>query len=222
MKSGAQVNWLQGAVSLLDCTDACAGKFMTKEFNLKGHLLVAMPGMEDHRFSRTVIFICNHDADGAMGFILNHKVQSPTFNEILEELEVELKIAPENEFDAELPAVEVFSGGPVEQGRGFVVHSLDFSTKSSVRVGDLACVTATLDALRALVSPARPEGYVMLLGYSGWGKGQLEQEIAQNGWLTLPASRKLLFQTDYTMLYEEALRAMGISEASLSSNAGHA
>lgn len=195
---------------------------MTKEFNLKGHLLLAMPGMEDHRFSRTVIFICNHDADGAMGFILNHKVQSPTFNEILEELEVKPQSTPENEFDAEPPEVQVFSGGPVEQGRGFLVHSLDFSTKSSVRVGDLACVTATLDALRVLVSPARPEDYVMLLGYSGWGKGQLEQEIAQNGWLTLPASRKLLFQTDYEMIYEEALSAMGISEASLSSNAGHA
>ena len=195
---------------------------MTKEFNLKGHLLVAMPGMEDNRFSRTVIFIANHDADGAMGFILNHKVQSPTFDDILEELEVEPHFEPENEFDADLPEIEVFSGGPVEQGRGFVVHSLDFNTKSSVRVGDLACVTATLEALRVLVSPARPQDYVMLLGYSGWGKGQLEQEIAQNGWLTLPASRKLLFQTDYTQMYEEALNAMGISEASLSSNAGHA
>lgn len=208
------------AGKLFTCTRA--GHFMTKEFNLKGHLLVAMPGMEDNRFSRTVILICNHDADGAMGFILNHKVQSPTFNEILEELEVERQSVPENEFDAELPEVDVFSGGPVEQGRGFVVHSLDFSTKSSVRVGDLACVTATLDALKVLVSPARPQHYVMLLGYSGWGKGQLEEEIAQNGWLTLPASRKLLFQTRYESIYEAALSAMGISEASLSSNAGHA
>ncbi len=208
------------AGKLFTCTRA--GHFMTKEFNLKGHLLVAMPGMEDNRFSRTVVFICNHDADGAMGFILNHKVQSPTFNEILEELEVERQSVPENEFDAELPEVDVFSGGPVEQGRGFVVHSLDFSTKSSVRVGDLACVTATLDALKVLVSPARPQDYVMLLGYSGWGKGQLEEEIAQNGWLTLPASRKLLFQTRYELIYEAALSAMGISEASLSSNAGHA
>jgi putative transcriptional regulator len=195
---------------------------MTKEFNLKGHFLVAMPSMEDNRFSRTVIFIANHDADGAMGFILNHKVQSPTFQEILEELDVQPTASAETEFDAAPPEISVFSGGPVEQGRGFVIHSLDFSTKSSVRIGDLACVTATLDALRVLASSARPQDHVMLLGYSGWGKGQLEQEIAQNGWLTLPATRKLLFQTDYTLLYEEALSAMGISEASLSSNAGHA
>lgn len=195
---------------------------MSKDFNLKGHLLVAMPGMEDNRFSRTVIFICNHDDEGAMGFIMNHKTESPTFNDILDELKVDRTTSAESEFDAPLPDIDVFSGGPVEQGRGFVIHSFDFNTKASVRVGDLACVTATLDALKALAGSQRPRDSIMLLGYSGWGKGQLEQEIAQNGWLTLPASRELLFETHHTMIYEAALSAMGITEASLSSNAGHA
>jgi len=185
-------------------------------FNLKGHLLIAMPGMEDARFARTVILICSHSEDGSMGFILNQPVTSPTFSEILDELGLEKSTRIGN------PDVPIFKGGPVEQGRGFVIHSLDYSSTTSARVDDLAAVTATLDILRKLASEEPPQDSIMLLGYAGWSEGQLEEEIAQNGWLTMPANRKLVFQTAHDEQYEAALAAMGISEELLSANAGHA
>jgi len=175
---------------------------MSKDFNLKGHLLVAMPGMEDNRFSRTVIFICNHDDEGAMGFIMNHKTESPTFNDILDELKVDRTTSAESEFDAPLPDIDVFSGGPVEQGRGFVIHSFDFNTKASVRVGDLACVTATLDALKALAGSQRPRDSIMLLGYSGWGFRQMRgmlDHLAFDWELSLQNLRCLVFGNSFAI-----------------------
>ena len=118
--------------------------------------------------------------------------------------------------------ITVFRGGPVEQGRGFVLHSQDYSTPASSRVGDLACVTATLDALRRLASDHPPDHSVMFLGYAGWSAGQLEEEILQNGWLTTPATHQILFETRYEKQYEAALAAMGISEELLSAEPGHA
>lgn len=185
-------------------------------FNLKGHLLVAMPGMEDERFARSVILICAHSEDGSMGFILNQPVAQPTFRDILSELEIDARA------DLRDQEISVFRGGPVEQGRGFVIHSLDYSTPASSRVDDLAGVTATIDVLRKIASDSPPENAIMLLGYAGWAEGQLEQEIAQNGWLTMPATREILFKTRHQDQYEAALAIMGISEALLSANPGHA
>ena len=188
-------------------------------FNLKGQCLVAMPGMGDQRFARSVILICSHNDEGSMGFILNQPVLSPTFPEILDEL----KLAPEKDFcianDIE---VDIYRGGPVEKGRGFVLHTLDYSTQQTARIDDLAGLTATLDALRHISSPEPPRQYLMLLGYSGWSAGQLEQEIAENGWLTVPASKQLIFDTDPMLMYDAALAAIGVSEATLSSASGHA
>ena len=154
-----------------------------------------------------------------MGFILNQPVLSPTFPEILDEL----KLAPEKDFcianDIE---VDIYRGGPVEKGRGFVLHTLDYSTQQTARIDDLAGLTATLDALRHISSPEPPRQYLMLLGYSGWSAGQLEQEIAENGWLTVPASKQLIFDTDPMLMYDAALAAIGVSEATLSSASGHA
>ncbi|MEP0943629.1 MAG: YqgE/AlgH family protein [Rhizobiaceae bacterium] len=191
-------------------------KSKARSLRLKGQLLVAMPGMLDQRFARSVILICSHSGDGSMGFVLNQPVVSPKFVEILEELEIEVTDAKSAE------QVKVFRGGPVEQGRGFVLHSLDYSTPASSRVEDLACVTATLDALRRLASATPPDRSIMLLGYAGWSAGQLEEEILQNGWLTTSATGKILFETPYDKQYEAALASLGISEELLSAEPGHA
>ncbi len=187
--------------------------------DLTGHLLIAMPGMGDERFARAVVLISAHTEDGAMGFILNRKVASPTFLEILDELDLDMEAARQRRLKGSVP---VFSGGPVEQGRGFVLHSLDYGSPGTVRIGDVGGVTATLDVLRALAGPLPPNKAVMVLGYSGWSDGQLEAEIGQNGWLTLPATQKLVFETHHEEIYREALAALGVSEELLSASPGRA
>ena len=187
--------------------------------DLTGHLLIAMPGMIDDRFARSVVLVCNHDAQGSMGFVLNQPAASPKFLEILHELKLE---ECEEQMRKSDRTVTVFRGGPVEQGRGFVLHSLDYSTPASSRVGDLAAVSSTLDALRALCGEAAPQHAIMLLGYSGWGPGQLEAEIVNNGWLSVPATTELLFRTPSENQYDQALAEIGISAASLSLSGGSA
>lgn len=183
---------------------------------LKGQLLIAMPGMQDPRFERTVILICSHSNQGSMGFILNQPVESPKFDEILDELKV-----VDRQLDRS-QKVPVFRGGPVEQGRGFVLHSMDYNTSASTRIDDIACVTATVDALKQLVGNKPPENSIMLLGYAGWTAGQVEEEIIQNGWLTVPATSELIFETNHTKQYSAALASLGISEELLSAHSGHA
>ncbi len=194
-------------------------KSRSERFNLKGQCLIAMPGMPDPRFSRAVILVCSHSSESSMGFVLNHPVASPSFASILDELGLEEEATFMSSTER---LVQVFSGGPVEQGRGFVLHSQEFSTPSSARVGDLACVTATLEILRKLASDEPPARAIMLLGYAGWAGGKLEEEIAQNSWLTLPATRQLVFETPHEQQYEAALAALGVNEATLSASAGHA
>jgi len=191
-------------------------KKSSSALELKGQLLVAMPGMQDHRFERTVILICSHSDKGSMGFILNQPVASPKFDEILDEL----KIADQERHHGE--TVPVFRGGPVEKGRGFVLHSLEYTTKASTRIHDLAGITATIDALKQLVSEKPPQHSIMLLGYAGWSAGQLEVEIGQNGWLTVPATPEIIFETNHSNKYRAALASLGISEELLSANSGNA
>jgi len=187
--------------------------------DLAGHILIAMPGMIDDRFARSVILVCNHDEEGSMGFVLNQPVTSPLFHEILDELKLDDCASYLASSDRD---VAVFRGGPVEQGRGFLLHTLDYSTSATSRVEDLGGVSATIDALRKLCSDDHPERSIMLLGYSGWGPGQLEAEIAQNGWLSVPATMELVFETAHEDQYDRALAAIGINAASLSSSAGRA
>lgn len=188
-------------------------------FDLKGHCLIAMPGMGDDRFARSVVLITSHDDDGCMGFILNQPVSSPNFEDILEELGLDDERKMVRSLGRDVP---VFRGGPVEQGRGFVLHSLDFASSNSMRLGDLGGVTATMDALKVLAAPLAPVHSRLFLGYAGWSSGQLEQEIAENGWLTVEATTDLLFQTPTSEQYEAALALLGISGATLSASAGHA
>lgn len=186
---------------------------------LKGHLLIAMPDMADDRFAKTVILICSHDSSGSMGFVLNQPVIEPGFPDILEELEMKSAL---DDLARTKRHVPVYKGGPVEQGRGFVIHSLESSTKSSARIGDLAAVTATLDILKAMAGDNPPAQSRMVLGYSGWSAGQLEDEIAQNGWLTTAATNEVIFAESTQAQYDLALGLMGISQATLSASAGRA
>jgi len=187
--------------------------------NLKGHVLIAMPAMSDDNFARSVVLMLTHGPEGAMGFILNKPLDEPTFSDVLRVLKLEEEREKFKNSGAEF---QTFSGGPVEIGRGFVIHTLEKSDSSSVRINDLAAVSSTHDILRSIVSDDPPEGAVLVLGYAGWGAGQLEDEIAQNGWLTLEATHDLVFVTHHAHQYDAALAALGISEEALSASAGHA
>ncbi len=187
---------------------------------LDGQFLIAMPGMFDTNFARTVIFVCAHSEDGAMGFILN-RPQRLTFPDVLLHLQL---LDPDEAI--RLPSAtrefQIQAGGPVETGRGFVLHSDDYLSDSSIPVSDDICLTATLDIVRAISRGEGPLKATMLLGYAGWGPGQLEAEITQNGWLTCAAQEELIFSRDLDEKYDRALALMGVSPAMLSTDSGHA
>lgn len=187
---------------------------------LDGQFLIAMPGMDDGNFSRAVVYICAHSPDGSMGFIIN-RPQSISFVDVLLHLKMlnqhEAIMLPEP--TREFP---ILSGGPVETGRGFVLHSDDYVGESSIPVSDDISLTATLDVIRAISEGRGPAKATMMLGYAGWGAGQLENEIASNGWLNCPASEEMIFDRRLGGKYEQALASMGVSAAMLSADAGHA
>jgi putative transcriptional regulator len=169
---------------------------------LDGQLLVAMPGMTDERFARSVIYLCAHSADGAMGIILNRPASVRNFPELLE---------------------QVLFGGPVQTDRGFVLHSADFHiNNSTLPIDEGVSLTATIDILRAIAMGEGPDRALLALGYAGWGAGQLENEIQLNGWLHCPADPAIVFDRDLDTKYSRALRSIGIDLASLSVTAGHA
>lgn len=187
---------------------------------LDDHFLIAMPGMRDERFARSVIYICAHSEEGAMGLIIN-QTQQMMFPDLL----VQLGILDEEEV-IRLPSYArdfvVRNGGPVDRSRGFVLHTGDYRVESSLPVSEDICLTATIDILRAISTGRGPRHALMALGYSGWGAGQLESEIAQNGWLTCRATTELLFDTDIERKYDRILASIGIDPAHLSAAAGHA
>jgi putative transcriptional regulator len=192
------------------------------ECHLDGHLLIAMPGMADPRFARAVVFVCAHSAEGAMGIVINKLVPEIRFRDLLVQLEV-IEAAEDPELPEAVDRVRVHRGGPVETGRGFVLHSADFFMESAtLPIADGVCLTATLDILRAIVCGRGPRRAILALGYAGWAAGQLEQEIQANGWLHGPADRAILFDADIDSKYERALAKIGVSTAVLSSDAGHA
>lgn len=187
---------------------------------LDDQFLIAMPGMKDDRFARSVIYICAHSDEGAMGLIIN-QIQQMLFPDLL----VQLGIMNEQEAIRLPPRARDFvvrNGGPVDRSRGFVVHSGDYRVESSLAVSDDICLTATVDILRAISSGRGPRNALMALGYSSWGAGQLESEIAENGWLTCPADAELLFDADIDRKYDRILASIGIDLAHLSLAAGHA
>ena len=187
---------------------------------LEDQFLIAMPGMKDDRFARSVIYVCAHSDEGAMGLIINQSQQM-----LFPDLLVQLGILNEQEairLPAETRDFVVRNGGPVDRSRGFVLHSGDYTVESSLPVSDDICLTARGDILRAVSAGRGPRLALMALGYSGWGAGQLESEIAENGWLTCPATPDLLFDTDIERKYDRILASIGIDIAHLSHMAGHA
>lgn len=183
--------------------------------NLTGKLLIAMPGMEDPRFDASVILICAHSPDGAMGLIINKPVTDLDFKSLLEQLGI--PHLPEGR------GISVHFGGPVERGRGFVLHSSDYRTKDgTMDIAGLYGMTATQDILRALGRGEGPESALLALGYAGWGPGQLETELGRNDWLTSDAPDALVFATDAPAKWGAALRHLGVEPMALSSTAGRA
>lgn len=189
---------------------------------LEGQFLIAMPGMSDSRFARTVIYICSHTAMGAMGIVVNRPAEHLGFSDLLVQLDVipdeEIQYLPEK-----LEEIEVMIGGPVETSRGFVLHSPDFVTADSmVNADDGICMTATVDMLRAIINGSGPKDVVLALGYAGWGPGQLESEIQANGWLNCPASADIIFHGATDIRYDMALHSIGIDLGHLSPVSGRA
>jgi putative transcriptional regulator len=189
---------------------------------LDGQLLVAMPGMTDERFARSVIYLCAHSEEGAMGIVVNQPARVKNFPDLLVQLQV---IAPEERISLPRGAeeIQVLSGGPVQTDRGFVLHSPDFFLdNSTLPIDDGVSLTATIDILRAIAAGEGPDHALLALGYAGWDAGQLEEEIQKNGWLHCPADPALLFDRDLGGKYVRALRSMGVDLERLSSSAGHA
>ncbi len=195
---------------------------MDPSHQLEGQLLIAMPGIGDPRFERTVIFMCAHSSDGAMGLVVNKPADDLTFIDLLERL----NILPNDEqirVPDEVARMHVQFGGPVETGRGFVLHTTDyFIADSTLPIDERIGLTATLDILRAIAEGDGPRQAMLALGYAGWGPGQLENELLQNGWLHCEADESLLFGVDLDGRYEAALRKLGIDISMLSTDAGHA
>jgi putative transcriptional regulator len=187
---------------------------------LDGQLLVAMPIMTDKRFARSVIYMCAHSAEGAMGLIVNQRAPHISFGELLKQL----GITPGNiDVPDGLVDMDVHVGGPVETGRGFVLHSSDYYVAdSTLPIDDGVSLTATIDILKAIAGGKGPDRAILALGYAGWRAGQLESEIAANGWLHCPADADLLFGRDLDQKYERALSKIGIDPSHLVSDAGHA
>jgi putative transcriptional regulator len=186
-----------------------------ESMQLTGKFLVAMPGMGDPRFERSVILICAHSDEGAMGIIVNKRVEEVTFGGLLDHLKIPR--APEGR------DIAVHFGGPVERGRGFVLHSRDYrGGAATMKIEGGYGMTATLDVLEALARGTGPHRALLALGYSGWGPGQLEAEIARNDWLTAEADAALVFAEDDSAKWTGALRGMGIDPISLSPTSGRA
>ena len=181
---------------------------------LAGQLLVAMPQMLDERFAKTVIYMCAHSEDGAMGLVVNKVMENIDFPDLLDQLGLS---APPTGED-----IRVHFGGPVESGRGFVLHSADYVQDTTMVIDEAIAMTATTDILRDIAEGDGPRNSLLALGYAGWGPGQLDTEIQANGWLSVPADDELVFNSDPKSVWQGALAKMGIDVSMLSGDAGHA
>lgn len=190
---------------------------------LDGQMIVAMPGMLDERFSRAVIYMCAHSAEGAMGIVVNQLAPNIKFPELLMQLDIIPEDGPSIHLPSNAEQICVLRGGPVETGRGFVLHTADFFIENStLPIDEGISLTATLDILKAIATGGGPAAAILALGYAGWAPGQLETEIQANGWLNCPADSELIFDTPTEAKYDRCLRKLGIEPAMLSSAAGHA
>jgi putative transcriptional regulator len=187
---------------------------LSDELTLTGQVLIAMPQMTDPRFTQSVIFLCAHTPEGAMGIILNRPLKKPRFAEMLRQLDIEPN-PPSRE-------IRLCTGGQMDNNRGFVLHSPDWQTDGSLDVDGQHVLTASMDILQAIAEGGGPQQCLLALGYAGWGPGQLDEEILQNAWLNAPADDHLLFGEDHHNKWQKALAKLRINPAMLSGNAGHA
>ncbi|MBI4183424.1 MAG: YqgE/AlgH family protein [Proteobacteria bacterium] len=181
---------------------------------LTGKLLLAMPQMQDPRFVKTVIYMCAHTSDGAMGLVVNRPVTNLSFPDLLEQLDIK---EPSGKRE-----IRIHFGGPVESSRGFVLHSADYVQPGTMVVNNDVALTATVEILREIARGGGPRDCLLVLGYAGWGPGQLDSEIQANAWLHVDADRDLVFGQDIDDKWEKAMRKLGIDPHLLSGNAGHA
>ena len=181
---------------------------------LTGRLIVAMPNMLDPRFARTVIYLCAHTEEAAMGLVVNRLIGSITFPDLLEQLEIESSGADSN--------IRVHFGGPVESGRGFVLHSPEYIQEGTLQVSEGVSLTATVDILRDMAVGNGPRRSLLALGYAGWGQGQLDAEIQANSWLHVDPDEALVFDEDLDGKWERAIAKLGFDFSMLSGDAGHA
>ncbi|HEY8189781.1 MAG TPA: YqgE/AlgH family protein [Micavibrio sp.] len=190
---------------------------------LTGRILLAMPGMGDPRFHKAVILICAHDKDGAMGLVINNTLPGIDLKHLLAQLNIPgPRSGPKVSDNKKLEGLPVMSGGPVENARGFILHSSDFNQHDTVRINDQIGVTGTIDALRSVADGKGPERMIFILGYAGWNAGQLDKEIQDNAWLVSDADPSIIFNVQAGEKWDAMIKAMGIDPAMLSGEAGRA
>jgi putative transcriptional regulator len=181
---------------------------------LTGQLLIAMPAMDTPCFAHTVIYMCAHTPDGAMGIVLNRPLARPSFDDLLEQLDVS-PVPPSRR-------IELFEGGPVDSARGLVLHTSDWTGEGSLLVDEQVALTSSMDVLKALADGGGPERGLLALGYAGWGPGQLDRELHENAWLSSPPTLELLFDRDHDTKWRRAMGLLKIDPLALSATAGHA
>lgn len=198
------------------------GKSQPARGYLDGQFLIAMPSLNDGPFARSVVYVCAHSADGAMGITINQTAPEITFHDLLVQLDI-IPEGPEIRLPGPVGRMRVHKGGPVETGRGFVLHSSDYFVQdSTLPIDENVSLTTTLDILKAIANGNGPERSLLALGYAGWSPGQLDSEMLANGWLHCPAVPELIFDTDVDSKYDRALSLLGVAPAQLASEAGHA
>jgi putative transcriptional regulator len=182
---------------------------------LTGRLLLAMPAMGDPRFHKAVIYMCAHDENGAMGLVINHALPGIDLSQLIEQLNIETGTSKTMD-------KPVMSGGPVETARGFVLHTTDFEQSDTIRIDEKFSVTGTIDALKAIANGDGPKKMLFILGYAGWGAGQLDQEIAQNAWLVADPDPDLIFKASPDEKWTKAVQKLGVDPGMLSGEVGRA
>lgn len=200
--------------SLLYYYKFLGGEDVSKDGYLEGKLLLAMPGMGDSRFERNVIYMCSHNEEGAMGIVINREISHLNFPQLLEQLDID--------YSPPVVDIPIHAGGPVDTGRGFVIHSADFVQDSTLIVSETIALTATVDILKALAVGQGPKSHLLALGYAGWGAGQLDQELKGNGWISTSSDDEVIFHTDIEDKWPRAMARMGVDVSMLSASSGHA
>ncbi len=188
--------------------------FFSNSSFLTGKLVVSMPHSEDSRFYQSVIYICGHDETGAMGIMINKPLSTVKFTDLLDQLSID--------YPPTVPNLPIYYGGPVEIGRGFVLHTCDFMTESSTAISNNIALTATLDILRAIAYHIGPAKKIMALGYVGWGAFQLEQEIQNNGWIVIDVKEDLVFTPEIDSIWKSAMASIGVNPNHMTLDYGHA